>query len=91
MRSGLTLLLSVVGLLSASTTGRVEAETAAQSGLPRVVLVGDSIRLGYAPRVTARLAGKAVVVSPPANGGDSATFSHISTSGLSSRSPTSCT
>src|SRR5438270_696217 len=38
---------------------------------PKVVLIGDSIRLGYAPGVAARLAGKAVVVSPPDNGGDS--------------------
>jgi hypothetical protein len=36
-----------------------------------VVLIGDSIRLGYAPRVIERLRGRAVVVSPPANGGDS--------------------
>jgi lysophospholipase L1-like esterase len=40
--------------------------------LPKVVLVGDSIRLGYAPTVEKLLAGKAVVVSPKANGGDSA-------------------
>jgi dienelactone hydrolase/lysophospholipase L1-like esterase len=39
--------------------------------LPRVVLLGDSIRLGYAPLVTERLKGQAVIVSPPANGGDS--------------------
>ena len=39
---------------------------------PKVVLIGDSIRLGYAPNVAERLAGKATVVSPPANGGDSA-------------------
>ena len=38
---------------------------------PKVVLVGDSIRLGYAAGVAARLSGKAVVVSPPENGGDS--------------------
>jgi lysophospholipase L1-like esterase len=38
----------------------------------RVLLLGDSIRLGYAPRVTACLAGAAEVVSPAANGGDSA-------------------
>ena len=38
--------------------------------LPKVVLIGDSIRLGYAPLVAKRLEGKAVVVSPPANGGD---------------------
>ena len=36
------------------------------------MLVGDSIRLGYAPRVAERLSGKAVVISPPENGGDSA-------------------
>jgi dienelactone hydrolase/lysophospholipase L1-like esterase len=36
-----------------------------------VVLIGDSIRLGYAPRVAERLAGKAVVISSPENGGDS--------------------
>lgn len=39
---------------------------------PKVVLIGDSIRLGYAPNVAGRLAGKATVISPPANGGDSA-------------------
>ncbi len=37
-----------------------------------MVLVGDSIRLGYAPRVAERLSGKAVVISPAENGGDSA-------------------
>ena len=35
------------------------------------MLVGDSIRLSYAPIVTKQLDGKAVVVSPKANGGDS--------------------
>ena len=40
--------------------------------LPTVVLVGDSIRLGYAPLVAKRLEGKARVVCPAANGGDSA-------------------
>lgn len=39
--------------------------------LPTVVLVGDSIRLGYAPLVTKRLEGKARIVSPEPNGGDS--------------------
>jgi lysophospholipase L1-like esterase/dienelactone hydrolase len=51
--------------------------------LPRVVLVGDSIRLGYAPLVARRLEGKAVVVSPPANGGDSANvLAHIDEWGI---------
>ncbi len=43
----------------------------AKPELPKVVLVGDSIRLGYAPLVAKRLEGKAVVVSPADNGGDS--------------------
>jgi lysophospholipase L1-like esterase/dienelactone hydrolase len=40
--------------------------------LPRVLLLGDSIRLGYAPIVAKKLAGVAEVVSPEQNGGDSA-------------------
>lgn len=44
---------------------------AEQRQLPKVVLLGDSIRLGYAPIVEKELAGKAIVVSPKANGGDS--------------------
>lgn len=44
----------------------------AKPGVPKVVLIGDSIRLGYAPLVIKRLEGKAIVVSPKANGGDSA-------------------
>src|SRR3954466_247399 len=39
--------------------------------LPKVVLIGDSIRMGYAPLVAKRLEGKAVVLSATANGGDS--------------------
>ncbi|MCC2668082.1 MAG: hypothetical protein K0Q72_553 [Armatimonadetes bacterium] len=44
---------------------------AASPELPTVVLIGDSIRLGYAPLVAKRLEGKARVVSPAPNGGDS--------------------
>jgi lysophospholipase L1-like esterase len=44
----------------------------AKAPLPKVVLIGDSIRLGYAPLVEKLLQGKAVIVSPKANGGDSA-------------------
>jgi lysophospholipase L1-like esterase len=48
------------------------AGTAAQEkALPKVVLVGDSIRMGYAPFVAKRLDGKAVVVSAKPNGEDS--------------------
>lgn len=39
---------------------------------PVVVLIGDSIRMGYAPLVAERLKGKATVISPMENGGDSA-------------------
>ncbi|GIW81045.1 MAG: hypothetical protein KatS3mg105_2852 [Gemmatales bacterium] len=44
---------------------------AAEPTLPKVVLIGDSIRLGYAPRVAALLKGKADIISPRQNGGDS--------------------
>lgn len=40
--------------------------------LPKVVLVGDSIRLSYAPLVIRELNGQATVISPKGNGGDSA-------------------
>src|SRR4051812_44570094 len=40
--------------------------------LPRVLLIGDSVRQGYAPRVAKMLEGRMVVVSPQRNGGDSA-------------------
>lgn len=42
-----------------------------QDRLPKVVLVGDSIRMGYAETVTKELDGKAVIVSSKSNGGDS--------------------
>src|SRR6266545_3929289 len=43
----------------------------ARTGLRTVALLGDSIRIGYAPYVVQRLQGKALVVSPTVNGGDS--------------------
>lgn len=51
--------------------GTVVSSAAAQEKpLPRVVLVGDSIRMGYAPLVAKRLEGKAVVISAKPNGED---------------------
>ncbi len=44
---------------------------AQEKPLPKVVLIGDSIRIGYAPLVAKRLDGKAIVVSPKPNGEDS--------------------
>ncbi|MGC8641410.1 MAG: GDSL-type esterase/lipase family protein [Isosphaeraceae bacterium] len=67
-----TFLLAVAGLLAATPQGFGQSGASPVADLPRVVLVGDSIRLGYAPRVAERLAGKAVVISPAQNGGDSA-------------------
>jgi lysophospholipase L1-like esterase len=45
--------------------------SAQEKPLPRVVLIGDSIRLGYAPLVAKRLEGRAIVVSAKPNGEDS--------------------
>ena len=39
---------------------------------PRVQLIGDSIAVGYAPLAALGLAGRADVLPPPANSGDSA-------------------
>lgn len=36
-------------------------------GLPRVLLIGDSISMGYTPLVRQRLSGKANVIHPPVN------------------------
>lgn len=41
-------------------------------GLPRVLLIGDSISMGYTLDVRAKLAGKANVHRPPENCGDTA-------------------
>jgi lysophospholipase L1-like esterase len=49
----------------------VSGAAAQEKPLPRVVLVGDSIRIGYAPLVAKRLDGKAIVISAKPNGEDS--------------------
>lgn len=46
------------------------AQETAKAALPKVVLLGDSVREHYAPFVAELLAGKATVVTPKANGGD---------------------
>jgi dienelactone hydrolase/lysophospholipase L1-like esterase len=78
MRTGVVVLLSTVGFFTASAATWGQADAPRTAELPKVVLVGDSIRLGYAPFVAKRLSSKAVVVSPPENGGDSANvLSHV--------------
>ena len=53
--------------------GTMMSVAAAQDkSIPRVVLIGDSIRLGYAPLVAKKLEGKAIVISAKPNGEDSA-------------------
>ncbi len=49
-------------------------KTASPHALPKVVLLGDSIREHYAPFVAELLAGKATVVTPKANGRDTGTL-----------------
>src|SRR5262249_25780297 len=56
--------------------------------LPRVLLIGDSIRLGYAPLVAKKLAGRAEVVSFPDNGGDTANLQTILDKWLAEGKPT---
>jgi dienelactone hydrolase len=58
------------GTLPAANAAQPPAERTPDA-LPRVVLIGDSIRMGYAPLVAKRLDGKAVVISDKENGGDS--------------------
>ncbi len=57
-----------MNMISAPLASAVPVST---SMPPKVVLVGDSVCLGYAALVVDRLTGQAVVLPPPANGGDS--------------------
>jgi lysophospholipase L1-like esterase len=65
---------SACGLLGSSllVLAAMAAAEEPKPSLPKVVLIGDSIRMRYTPIVAKLLDGKAVVVSPKPNGGDSA-------------------
>lgn len=65
MKPGIHLVLSLY-VLAASAL----AQDAPKPALPKVVLLGDSVREHYAPFVADMLAGMATVVTPKANGGD---------------------
>ena len=68
------LVLTAVLFWGVCGSGRAQTPPPAPApSLPQVLLLGDSIRLGYAPIVTKKLDGKAVVLSPKPNGGDTAT------------------
>jgi lysophospholipase L1-like esterase len=56
--------------IASLTSAAVAAEPGAEKSLPTIVLIGDSIRLGYAPFVTEMLKGKAHVIAAKENGGD---------------------
>lgn len=65
-------LLVSVTLVLVSSAKAQDPPATTKPKLLKVMLIGDSIRLGYAPKVIERLKGQAIVVSLPANGGDSA-------------------
>ncbi len=64
------LALGLISLWMASPARCADAPT--PQSRPKVVLIGDSIRLAYAPIVIKQLGEQLQIVSPPANGGDSA-------------------
>ena len=63
-------------IVSAVLAGLLANEPGEPGPLPVVVLVGDSIRLGYADVVAERLRGRARVVSADENGGSSRKVLH---------------
>lgn len=62
----------LIGFVVLQCSVVAQAQTEANDSLPKVVLVGDSIRLSYTATVRDALKGRAVVVSPKQNGQDSA-------------------
>lgn len=69
----LSTLLTALVLTAMSTSLTTDPKSvSAQSPLPRVVLIGDSIRMGYAPLVAKRLSGRVEIIAATENGGDSA-------------------
>jgi lysophospholipase L1-like esterase/dienelactone hydrolase len=63
--------LFAIALLLACLPVMAAPTPKAKPPLPKIVLVGDSIAAGYTPLVAKQLEGRAVVVNPPASGGDS--------------------
>jgi lysophospholipase L1-like esterase len=72
MNRRLRLLLMIFAALA--LLAMVCAAPASEGALPKVVLLGDSIREGYAPFVVEMLRDRAVVVTPKANGRDTGTL-----------------
>ena len=81
--------LLLLGCLAAGRTmAQAPAKNEVKPTLPVVVLVGDSIRLSYAPLVAKRLEGRATVVSAEENGGDSANVLKHLDDGIIDHQPT---
>lgn len=58
-------------LLESIPTASAQTKSSPAPELPKVWLIGDADQDGYAPLVTKRLAGKAIIASPATSGGDS--------------------
>ncbi len=71
MTHQLIAILCLLSVCATHTHAQSPAPGKASLTLPKVVLIGDSIRLSYAPTVIEELKDQAVVVSPKPNGGDS--------------------
>lgn len=63
-------LILVLCAFVAAASAQDAPKPATTQPLPKVVLLGDSVREGYAPFVAELLAGHATVVTPKSNGGD---------------------
>ncbi|HEV3439156.1 MAG TPA: GDSL-type esterase/lipase family protein [Gemmata sp.] len=68
--AAMRLLLSSVLLLLPTFAHGQQQPAQPKPDLPKVLLLGDSIRMGYAPLVAKRLAGIAEVIDPKENGAD---------------------
>ena len=62
-------LVSIVALVCMCVTPTLAQETQGHSPLPKVLIIGDSISLGYTPHVQALLKGKAIVTHHRGNAG----------------------
>ena len=67
-RAGYVFRLSVIALLAAAFCADACFGTDAE--LPKVLIIGDSISIGYTPYVKELLAGKAIVKHNPGNAED---------------------
>lgn len=66
--------LALGSIAIAAAYGQETVKSSATQALPKVVLLGDSIREHYAPIVAELLAGRAHVVTPKANERDTGTL-----------------